>query len=310
MKLMLVVDPEPAAARMLEAQLRLAAVEVLAVASIAEGARLALECRPDLALIAADPPGWEGFNLAYRLREEAPEIPVLLLSSRTDPWVGETARALRARHLLPKPVRASSLLPPVLEALGLPPLAEDTLKAIPDEADLPTAPAAPPTEVQATVVPPSPSPPAPPPSAATPQTPLAGAAPAAPRPLAPMQPAAKILVVEDDRHIAKALALRLRAAGLEVVMAYDALGGLEMAMRHLPDLVILDIGLPAGSGLKVAERIQTLVPKLTPIIFLTASRQPGLREQAERLGPADYIEKPYDAEKLLESVRKALTARS
>jgi DNA-binding response OmpR family regulator len=119
----------------------------------------------------------------------------------------------------------------------------------------------------------------------------------------------KVLIVEDDRHIAKALAVRLRAAGLEVLIAGDALSGLDMAVRQQPDLVLLDIGLPAGSGLKVAERIQTLLPKLTPIIFLTASRQPGLREQALKLDPVDYFEKPYDADRLLEAVQRALACR-
>ncbi len=310
MKLLLVVDPEPEAGRLLNAQLHLSGVEVLAVTSVAEGTRLALECRPDLALIAADPPGWDGFNLAHRLRQEAPEIPVVLLSSRTDPWVGETARALRARHLLPKPVRAGSLLPPVLDLLGLLPLTEEALRATPDEADPHGVPVPPPPPLQPTVAPPAPPPPAIPAPAAAPPASRSGPAPAEIPTSPPPRTGAKILVVEDDRHIAKALAVRLRSAGLEVVLACDALGGLEMAMRHLPDLVILDIGLPAGSGLKVAERIQTLVPKLTPIIFLTASRQPGLREQAERLGPADYIEKPYDADKLLESVWKALSHRA
>jgi DNA-binding response OmpR family regulator len=116
----------------------------------------------------------------------------------------------------------------------------------------------------------------------------------------------KILIVEDDRKIAMALALRLRAAGQDVLSAYDALTGLNSAIKNRPDLVLLDIGLPAGSGLLVAEMIQTLAPKFTPIIFLTASRQPGLREKALALGAAGFLEKPFEADELMAAIQNAL----
>lgn len=116
----------------------------------------------------------------------------------------------------------------------------------------------------------------------------------------------KILIVEDDRKIAMALALRLRAAGQEVIFAYDALTGLDTAIKNQPDLVLLDIGLPAGNGLLVAERIQNLVPKYTRIIFLTASRQPGLRDKAMALGAAGFLEKPFEAGELLATIQNAL----
>ena len=64
--------------------------------------------------------------------------------------------------------------------------------------------------------------------------------------------------------------------------------------------------MPAGNGFSVAERIQTLIPTPTPIIFLTASKQPGFQERAETLGAAGYFEKPYEAEKLLGAIRHGL----
>lgn len=116
----------------------------------------------------------------------------------------------------------------------------------------------------------------------------------------------KVLVIEDDRKIALALATRLKAAGYDPGMAYDALTGVSAAVKQRPDLVLLDISMPGGDGFVVAKRIQTLVPALTPIIFITASKQPGLREQANELGAAGFFEKPYDAEELLASIRQAL----
>jgi DNA-binding response OmpR family regulator len=120
----------------------------------------------------------------------------------------------------------------------------------------------------------------------------------------------KILIVEDDPKIAMALAIRFKASGYEAFMAHDAVMGTNAAVEHQPDLVLLDISMPAGDGFGVAERIQTLLPKLTPIIFLTASRQPGFREKATAMGAAGYFEKPYDAVKLLAAVERALAEES
>ena len=119
----------------------------------------------------------------------------------------------------------------------------------------------------------------------------------------------KILVVEDDKHIALALAVRLRAAGYDVITAPDAVLAVSMALKHDPDLMLLDLLMPGGNGFLVAERIQDLETMLgVPCIFLTASKQPGLREQARRLGAAGFFEKPYDAEALLATIRATLEA--
>jgi len=120
--------------------------------------------------------------------------------------------------------------------------------------------------------------------------------------------AKKVLIIEDDRKIAMALALRLKSAGYEASMAYDALTGVNDAVKCRPDLVLLDISMPAGNGFAVAERVKTLIPNPTPIIFLTASKQPGFRERAQELGAAGYFEKPYEAEALLAAVHQQIGA--
>ena len=116
----------------------------------------------------------------------------------------------------------------------------------------------------------------------------------------------KVLIVEDDRKIALALATRLKGAGYEASIAVDAITGVNLAVKLQPDLIILDISMPAGSGFDVAERVQRLVPKLMPIIFLTASKQSGLRQRAMGLNAAAFFEKPYKGEELLVAVREAL----
>src|ERR1700736_5202684 len=108
----------------------------------------------------------------------------------------------------------------------------------------------------------------------------------------------KILIVEDDQHIAKALAIRLKSAGYEVTVSPDDMTAVAAAVRIQPDLALLDISVPAGNGFTVAEKIQELVSTATPIIFLTASKQPGLRQKAQNLGAVGFFEKPYEAGEL------------
>jgi DNA-binding response OmpR family regulator len=116
----------------------------------------------------------------------------------------------------------------------------------------------------------------------------------------------KILIIEDDTRIAMALGLRLKAAGYETILAFDALLGLTNAVKLAPDLVLLDISLPGGSGLDVAQKIQKLVPNPPPMIFLTASKQEGLREKTDQLGAVAFFEKPYEAEDLMATINSLL----
>jgi DNA-binding response OmpR family regulator len=117
----------------------------------------------------------------------------------------------------------------------------------------------------------------------------------------------KILIVEDDRKIALAVAVRLKANGYDVLTAFDAMAGLSLCVKNLPDLVILDISMPAGSGFDVAAQIRNLATTAsTPIIFMTASRNPEFLTKAAELGAVAFIEKPFDDGELLSDVRHAL----
>jgi DNA-binding response OmpR family regulator len=118
--------------------------------------------------------------------------------------------------------------------------------------------------------------------------------------------AKKILIIEDDRNIATALSVRLGSVGYEVTTASDALTGLTTAIKLRPDLVLLDVSMPAVNGFGVAERMRTLSPAPTPVIFLTASKEPGLRQRARDFGAAAFFEKPYEAEDLLAAIRQTL----
>ncbi|GJL52647.1 response regulator transcription factor [Candidatus Nitrospira salsa] len=116
-----------------------------------------------------------------------------------------------------------------------------------------------------------------------------------------------ILVVEDDERIVKALSVRLNAKGYHVLAAYDAIMAIQKAMEQPPDLMLLDITMPGGNGLTIAERIKSSTKTAhIPIIFLTASKEPHLHKQALDLGAVAFFEKPFDFEELLATVRAAL----
>jgi DNA-binding response OmpR family regulator len=101
--------------------------------------------------------------------------------------------------------------------------------------------------------------------------------------------------------------MELRLSGYKVVSARDALAAVTMARQEKPDLILLDISLPAGSGIDVMERITSMSPiAMTPIIIVTASDSVETKIRAFENGAVAYFQKPFDFDKLLEAIQKAL----
>ena len=117
----------------------------------------------------------------------------------------------------------------------------------------------------------------------------------------------KILIIEDDQLLLPALAARLKANGYNVVSAADALSAISVALEEAPDLVILDLGLPAGDGFVVLEQMRGL-PDLveTPVIVLTASDPAENEKRALDAGAVAFFQKPFDNHELLTIIRQAL----
>lgn len=115
----------------------------------------------------------------------------------------------------------------------------------------------------------------------------------------------KVLVVDDEEDFAKALRIRLKANGYDVVLARDSIQAIMVANHEKPDLIILDIMIPGEDGFSVLERLkQTEATRTIPIIFLTGV--PGGEERAYKSGACGYIMKPYQPEELLEAIHKSL----
>jgi len=115
-----------------------------------------------------------------------------------------------------------------------------------------------------------------------------------------------VLLVDDDNTVLLGLGVRLKSMGYTVFTAKDAISAVATAVKSKPDVVVLDIAIPAGDGFMVAKRLQNLVGSAaTPVIFMTASENPHLRERAKQLGAACFT-KPFDATTMADAIEAAL----
>ena len=114
----------------------------------------------------------------------------------------------------------------------------------------------------------------------------------------------KILVVDDDRQLLRALRINLSARGYEVAVAADGTSALAIASRRPPDLMIVDLGLPDMDGVRVVEGVRGWSG--VPIIVLSARHAEQAKVQALDAGADDYVTKPFGMDELLARIRAAM----
>jgi two-component system KDP operon response regulator KdpE len=117
-------------------------------------------------------------------------------------------------------------------------------------------------------------------------------------------PAPTVLLVEDDAAVRGVLASTLPAHGYRVLEAPSAAEGVRDAAQYVPDLVLLDLGLPDRDGLAVVREIRTW--SRMPVIVLTARGQEAAKVDALDAGADDYVTKPFGFPELLARMRAAL----
>jgi DNA-binding response OmpR family regulator len=120
-------------------------------------------------------------------------------------------------------------------------------------------------------------------------------------------PTKKILIVEDDPDVREGMHVRLKANHYDTFVAADALTALAEARKHQPDLIILDLGLPAGDGFVVMERLNR-VPALAliPVIVVSARDVRANQERAVKAGAKAFLQKPVDNAEFLAVIRRTL----
>ncbi|MGZ3788746.1 MAG: response regulator transcription factor [Bacteriovorax sp.] len=116
----------------------------------------------------------------------------------------------------------------------------------------------------------------------------------------------KILVIDDEKHIAEAIKLNLKMLGHEVVIAVNGLEGLNWWREFSPDLVIVDLMMPEIDGIGVITEIRKRDPKI-PVLVISAKDQVKEKIKCLSLGVDDYLSKPFDLDEFLLRVDRLLT---
>ena len=116
----------------------------------------------------------------------------------------------------------------------------------------------------------------------------------------------KVLVVEDDKKLSMAICARLQSYDHEAIAAVDAFSAMSLAIKHQPNLALVDINLPGGDGFTVIERFNTSGEcHNMPTIMMTANRESGLETKAREIGVRVFLQKPFGATVLLDAIQAA-----
>lgn len=121
----------------------------------------------------------------------------------------------------------------------------------------------------------------------------------------------RILVVDDEPNNVEILEKRLRSSGHKTIPAFNGMEALRLAVREIPDLIILDVMMPGMSGYEICRELKSNpVTREIPVLFLTARAEVDDRVEGLQLGASDYISKPFHPRELMARVNNALRQRS
>ena len=121
----------------------------------------------------------------------------------------------------------------------------------------------------------------------------------------------RILVIEDEEKILTLVTARLEQNGYQVVVTSDGLEGLEKAEKERPDLILVDVSMPRMNGYQMVQLLRQYESfRETPIVVITASREPDEAAWREQVGVDQFILKPFEAKELLAKVSEALREKN
>ena len=121
-------------------------------------------------------------------------------------------------------------------------------------------------------------------------------------------PGKKIMIVEDDKDIVRALGVRLKSQGYNLVVATDAISAISTARKEKPDLIVLDLGLPGGDGFVVMQRLRSNYELMMVPIIVVSARDPFLNEErALEAGAEAFLQKPVKDADFSAAIEKALS---
>ncbi len=116
--------------------------------------------------------------------------------------------------------------------------------------------------------------------------------------------AGDVLVIEDDPEINELVGAYAQIAGFEYRQALDGAAAFEEVNRRAPSVIVLDVMLPDLDGFEICRRLKDSSSAQVPVIFLTALYDEASRRRGMECGAADYLTKPFDPDRLLESLER------
>jgi CheY-like chemotaxis protein len=126
-----------------------------------------------------------------------------------------------------------------------------------------------------------------------------------------LQQMSKILIADDSRFQVELLSRALEEKGFEVVTAVDALQASMTAMRVAPAAIVLDINMPAGSGIEVLKRLKmSSKTQHIPVMVVSGNTDPSIEPLAKQLGVTDFFHKPVDPAQLCQALSRVLSQAS
>ena len=124
--------------------------------------------------------------------------------------------------------------------------------------------------------------------------------------VSPTDTPATVLVVEDDPTIADIVKFTLEREGYSVLTAADARGAMTLVDACVPDMTILEISLPDGTGIDILRHLRVELRRVEPVLMLSGYHQEDMVVRALELGANDYVIKPFSPRELAARVRRSL----
>jgi DNA-binding NtrC family response regulator len=295
-KLLLVDDEEDYVKTMAE-RMEMRDVGSRVALSGEEALQMVEEDTPDVMVLDLRMPGINGMEVLERVKREHPHVQVIILTGHGSEREEEEARRLGAFKYLQKPADTSDLLATVRSAW------EKGLKFLKDSRD----------EFQRTMA-----------DAALAEGGVSdvarqrerapepsqqdASADAAPGEAGASGQALKVLFVDDEEDFVRTMAERMEMRDLGGDVATSGQQALQMLEDDIPDVMVLDLLMPGIDGMEVLRRVKKTFPQIE-VIIMTGHGSDKDEEEARRLGAFEYLRKPVDIERLMETVRDAGHAR-
>jgi DNA-binding response OmpR family regulator len=120
-------------------------------------------------------------------------------------------------------------------------------------------------------------------------------------------PGKKILIVDDDQDLVKLLARKLTQANFEALVAFDASQAMSLARKETPNLILLDMKLPAGGGLGTLQNLKnSMKTSMIPVIIITGQDTVPTQREVQNYGVEHIMTKPLDMEALIQKIKELL----